>query len=137
MRNFVVGAYWGGMLVAGFGFLPVLLFRPSIMPAGLIDQLHEITPALVFAWLGLLTSILSAGTMLVLREIGALRALIERAAALPARIPAKVSRWTGMADGGRNATISCHACGRTNWNDAHACVDCGAPLASGGHSAAH
>jgi hypothetical protein len=35
------------------------------------------------------------------------------------------------------ATAPCQACGRTNWTDAFACVDCGAPLACDGPAAAH
>lgn len=124
-------------MAAAGGLLPIVLLRPSMVPPALIAHLHQMLPLLLFAGLALLTSVLAAGTMLVLRELGVLRKLLERAAALPAQLPARISNWHGLAAGGVNATTPCRACGRTNWSDALACVDCGAAIADGDSAHAH
>lgn len=141
MRKFIVGAYWGGLLAIALGLLPIIVFRPRLLPEGPVEQLQQLTPIVLLAGFALLTSVLAAGTMVILREIAAIRAAIERASALPAGLPARLSSWAarGSATGATigKATMSCHGCGRTNWTDAFACVDCGAPLACDGPAAAH
>lgn len=138
MRKFLVGAYWGGLLACGLGLLPLLLLRPAILPDAYIAHLHNIVPVLMLAGFALLTSVLAAGTMLILRELAALRAALDRAVALPAALPAKISHWTGMSHVGQDkATHSCPACRRTNWTNALVCVDCGTSLATDGSAAAH
>ncbi len=136
MRKFIVGAYWGGLLTVALGLLPILVFRPRLLPEAPVEQLQQLTPIVLLAGFALLTSVLAAGTMVILREIAAVRAAIERATALPATLPGRLSSWAGAGPGGK-ATVACHACGRTNWNDAFACVECGAPLACDGPAAAH
>jgi len=135
VRKFLVGAYWGGLLACAVGLLPLVLLRPAVLPVEYIQHLHNMVPVLVLAGFALLTSVLAASTMLILRELVALRAALDRAAALPATLPARLSHWTGLSSG--KATHSCPACGRTNWTDALVCVDCGTPLAQGGSAAAH
>jgi len=93
-------------------------------------QLNAAVPALVLAGFALLTSVLAAGVMLVLREVASLRAALGRAAAPAAELGGRLSEWRG-AMLSRKPTLSCHACGRTNWTEARHCVDCGAPLAAG------
>jgi hypothetical protein len=138
VRKFVVGAYWGGLLACAVVLLPLLMLRPAILPAAYLPHLNDMVPVLVLAGFALLTSVLAAGTMLILRELAALRAALDRAATLPATLPAKLSHWTGMSHIGQDkATHSCPACRRTNWTNALVCVDCGTPLAPDGSAAAH
>ncbi len=139
MRRFLVGAYWGGLLACGVGLLPLLLLRPAIVPEAYIRHLHDMAPMLILAGFALLTSVLAAGAMLILRELAALRAALDRASALPAALPARLSQWTGMSShsGHEKATHACPACRRTNWTNALVCVDCGTPLAPDGSAPAH
>jgi uncharacterized paraquat-inducible protein A len=65
--------------------------------------------------------------MLVLREVASLRTAMARTLAAPAELGGRLSDWRGALLA-RKATISCHACGRTNWTEATHCVDCSAPL---------
>lgn len=129
MRKFIVGAYWGGLVAAAIGLLPIVLLRPGFIPDELMAQLHAAMPALVLAGFALLTSVLAAGVMLVLREVAALRAAMARAVAAPGELGGRLSDWRGAVLS-RKPTMSCHACERTNWTEASHCVDCGAPLAS-------
>jgi len=138
VRNFLVGAYWGGLLACAVGLLPLVLFRPANLPVEYIHYLHNMVPVLVLVGFALVISVLAAGAMLILRELAALRAALDRAAALPAALPERLSRWTGLSYIGQGkATHSCPACRRTNWTDALVCVDCGTPLAQDGSAAAH
>ncbi len=138
MRKFLVGIYWGGLLACAVGLLPLLLLRPAILPDAYFLHLHDLVPVLLLAGFALLTSALAAGTMLILRELAALRAVLDRAVALPAALPARLSHWTGMSHlGPDKATHSCPACRRTNWTNALACVDCGTTLAPSGSAIAH
>jgi hypothetical protein len=135
MRKFIVGAYWGGLLAVALGLLPILVFRPRLLPMASMEELQQLTPIVLLAGFALLTSVLAAGTMVILREIAAVRAALEKVGTMPAELPARLSNWAGRAQGGGTggkATISCNACGRTNWNDAFSCLDCGAPLACDG-----
>ena len=141
MRKFIVGAYWGGLLAVALGLLPIIVFQPRLLPLGSLEQLQPLTPVVLLAGFALLTSVLAAGIMVILREIAGVRAALERAGSMPASslaagLPARLSGWAGKAQGGK-ATAPCHACGRTNWRDAFACVECGAPLACDGPAAAH
>lgn len=136
MRKFIVGAYWGGLLAIALGLLPIIVFRPRLLPLASMEELQPLTPVVLLAGFALLTSVLAAGTMVILREIAAVRAALERAGSLPAGLPARLTIWAGKAQAGK-ATMPCHACGRTNWTDAFACVECGAPLACDGPAAAH
>lgn len=135
MRKFIVGAYWGGLLAVALGLLPVIVFRPRVLPLSM-EELQPLTPVVLLAGFALLTSVLAAGTMVILREIAAVRAALERVGTMPAGLPARLSGWAAGTHGGK-ATIPCQACGRTNWSDAFACVDCGAPLACDGPAPAH
>lgn len=140
MRKFIVGAYWGGLFAVALGLLPIIVFRPRLLPLGSMEELQPLTPIVLLAGFALLTSVLAAGTMVILREIAAVRAALERVATMPAALPARLSGWADKAQGGTlvgKATMPCHACGRTNWTDAFACVDCGAPLACDGPAPAH
>lgn len=130
MRKFIVGAYWGGLVAAAVGLLPIVILRPGFIPAALMAELHAAVPALVLAGFALLTSVVAAGVMLVLREVAALRAAVARAMAAPTELGGRLSEWQG-AMLARKPTMSCHACNRTNWTEATHCVDCGAPLAAG------
>lgn len=136
MRKFIVGAYWGGLLAVAVGLLPIIVFRPRLLPLGSMEELQQLTPIVLLAGFALLTSVLAAGTMVILREIAAVRAALERVSTMPADLPARLSTWAGRASGAGalsgKATAPCQACGRTNWTDAFACVDCGAPLACDG-----
>ena len=131
MRNFIVGAYWGGLFAAAIGLLPIVILRPGIIPVEVQEQLHAALPALVLAGFALLTSVLAAGVMLVLREVGALRASMARAATTPNAALGRLSQWRGAVLA-RKPTVSCDGCGRTNWTEATHCVDCGKPMAAGG-----
>ncbi len=135
MRKFIVGAYWGGLLAVALGLLPVIVFRPRVLPLSM-EELQPLTPVVLLAGFALLTSVLAAGTMVILREIAAVRAALERVGTMPASLPARLSGWAAGTQGGK-ATMPCQACGRTNWSDAFACVDCGAPLACDGPAPAH
>ena len=141
MHKFIVGAYGGGLLAVAIGLLPIIVFRPRLLPFGSMEDLQQLTPILLLAGFALLTSVLAAGTMVILREIAAVRAALERAGNNANGLPARLSGWAGkaQANGGLmgKATVPCHACGRTNWTDAFSCVDCGAPLACDGPAAAH
>ncbi len=141
MRKFIVGAYWGGLLAVAMGLLPIIVFRPRLLPLGSMEDLQQLTPILLLAGFALLTSVLAAGTMVILREIAAVRTALERAGSNANGLPARLSGWAGKAQGKGGlmgkATAPCHACGRTNWSDAFSCVDCGAPLACDGPAAAH
>lgn len=129
MRKFIVGAYWGGLMAAAIGLLPIVILRPGFIPAEVMAELHAAVPALVLAGFALLTSVVAAGVMLVLREVAALRAAVARAMAAPAELGGRLSEWHGAVLA-RKPTMSCHACDRTNWTEATHCVDCGAPLAT-------
>ena len=74
MRKFIVGAYWGGLLTVAMGLLPIIVFRPRLLPLGSMEELQQLTPVLLLAGFALLTSVLAAGTMVILREIAAVRA---------------------------------------------------------------
>ena len=140
LRKFIVGAYWGGLLAVAMGLLPIIVFRPRLLPLGSMEDLQQLTPILLLAGFALLTSVLAAGTMVILREIAAVRAALERAGNNANGLPARLSGWAGKAQGNGlmgKATAPCQACGRTNWTDAFACVDCGAQLACDGPAAAH
>jgi hypothetical protein len=103
-----------------------------------LEHLHRMLPALLLSGFALLTSVLAAAMVLILREIAALRGVLDRAVNLPSELPSRLSHWTGLSRLGHGkATVSCPACRRTNWTEAMACVDCGAPIASGGPAAAH
>lgn len=137
MRTFLVGAYWGGLVAATAGLLAIVVLQSSVLLAEYVQHLQQMIPVLVLAGFALLTSVLAAGITLVLRELVAVRAAVDRAVALPAQLPARLSNWTGMAgSGGGKATTSCAACGRTNWREALVCVDCGTPMMCG-PAAAH
>jgi len=137
LRTFLVGAYWGGLVAASAGLLAIVVMRPSILPVEYVQHIQQMIPVLVVAGFALLTSVLAAGVMLVLRELAAVRAAVDRAVALPAQLPARLSTWSGAAgQGGGKATTSCASCGRTNWREALVCVDCGTPMMCG-PAAAH
>jgi hypothetical protein len=134
VRRFLVGAYWGG-LAAALVVLAVVALRPRILPDAMVQELAQLVPALLVAGVALLTSVLAAGTMLLLREIGEMRVAVERANSRAA-MPTRLRSWAADVAGGK-ATVPCGACGRTNWAEAHVCVDCGAPMVAGGTAAAH
>lgn len=124
-------------MAATAGLLAIFVLRPALLPVEYLQHIQQMIPVLVLAGFALLTSVLAAGIMLVLRELVAVRAAVDRAVALPAQLPARLSNWTGMAaNGGGKATTSCAACGRTNWREALVCVDCGTPMMCG-PAAAH
>jgi hypothetical protein len=122
-------------LAAALLVLTVVAVRPRMLPEPLVQELAQLVPALLLAGVALLTSVLAAGTMLLLREIGEMRLAVERANARAA-VPTRLRSWAAEMAGGK-ATVPCGACGRTNWAEAHACVDCGAPMVSGRGAAAH
>ena len=126
MRKFVVGAYWGGLVAAAIGLLPLVLLRPQLVSQGLVEGM----PALVLAGFALLTSVLAAGVMLILREIGDLRAALETGAGRRGRPPSRLTSWAANA-AGTKVTVPCSACGRTNWAEAHTCVECGTLMMQG------
>jgi hypothetical protein len=138
VRKFLVGAYWGGLLACALGLLPIVILQPSAVPAYYLEHLQQMMPALLLAGFALIASLLAAATMLILTELAALRAALDRAATMPADLPARLSNWTGLAPHNHaKATVSCPACRRTNWSEALMCVDCGTPLASNGSFPAH
>jgi hypothetical protein len=138
VRKFLVGAYWGGLLACALGLLPLLVLRPSAVPAYYLEHLQQMVPALLLAGFALIASLLAAATMLILNELAALRAALDRAATLPAELPARLSNWSGLSHRGHGkATVACPACRRTNWSEALVCVDCTTPLASDGSAPAH
>ena len=126
VRRFVVGAYWGGLVAAAVGLLPLVLLRPQLVPQGLVEGM----PALVLAGFALLTSVLAAGMMLILREIADLRGAMERGVGRRGAAPSRLTSWAASAAGSK-VTVPCGACGRTNWAEAHGCVACGAPIMQG------
>ncbi len=126
MRKFVVGAYWGGLVAAAVGLLPLVLLRPQLVSQGLVEGM----PALVLAGFALLTSVLAAGVMLILREIGDLRAALETGASRRGGSPSRLTSWAANA-AGTKVTVPCGACGRTNWAEAHTCVGCGTLMMQG------
>lgn len=137
MRTFLVGAYWGGLGSATLGLLAIVVLQPGVLPAEYVTHVQQMIPMLVLAGFALLVSVLAAGVMLVLRELAAVRAAVDRAVSLPAQLPARLTSWTGVdGNGGGKATTACSACGRTNWREALVCVDCGTPMISGS-AAAH
>ena len=97
MRKFIVGAYWGGLLAVAIGLLPIIVFRPRLLPFGSMEDLQQLTPILLLAGFALLPSVLAAGTMVILREIAAVRAALERAGNNANGLPARLSGWAGKA----------------------------------------
>ena len=47
MRTFIVGAYWGGLMAAAIGLLPIVILRPGFISVELQHQLNAAVPALV------------------------------------------------------------------------------------------
>jgi hypothetical protein len=119
----LVGAYWGGLVAAAVGILPLVLLNPHIVP----PMVFELVPALVLAGFALLTSVLAAGVMLILREIGELRAAMERGVGRRPTPPSRLTSWAAGA-AGTKVTVPCNSCGRTNWAEAASCVGCGSVL---------